>query len=541
MHFNLIDEKWIPVRRRDGSVESMAPWQITEGFTDNPVVALNAVRPDFNGALVQFLIGLVQTTAAPSDNDDWEEYLESPPSMETLKTKFMSVYHAFELGGNGPRFMQDLEKLDPKPKGVFSLLIDAPGDNTRENNVDHFVKRDTITSLCPSCCAAALFTLQTNAPSGGVGYRVSLRGGGPLTTLVLGDGQHSTLWHLIWLNVLEQDAFLRTSGNPKMTADADKFPWLGKTRTSEKGTGLNTTPEDIHPTQMFWGMPRRINLDLDDLEKGVCELCGNPTETLIRTYRENNYGTNYEGSWLHPLSPYSQNKDGILLPVHAQPGGVYYRHWLGLVQEDRDNKRQPAKVVHKFRDTRQDNGTQFRLWAFGYDMKQMKARCWYESQMPLLYINPKFTEEYEHCAASMIVSASQIVSNTRSAIKKAWFARPNDVKGIETISSVDSAFWHNTEGAFYEALSKLRVSLGDGGDGLDVRTLWHKVLCDEALKDFDAFAWEGPIEDANPKRIVMARNELQQYNHGKKIKGILRLPIDKASSGGKGKPKKSKH
>ena len=71
MHFNLIDEKWIPVRRRDGSMETISPWQVTESFTDNPVAALNAVRPDFNGALIQFLIGLVQTTAAPADDDAW--------------------------------------------------------------------------------------------------------------------------------------------------------------------------------------------------------------------------------------------------------------------------------------------------------------------------------------------------------------------------------------------------------------------------------------------------------------------------------------
>lgn len=188
MHFNLIDEKWIPVRRRDGSMETISPWQVTESFTDNPVAALNAVRPDFNGALIQFLIGLVQTTAAPADDDEWEEYVDSPPSPQTLKDKFMSVHHAFELAGKGPRFMQDLQKLNAEPKGIFSLLIDAPGDNTIVNNADHFVKRDTVTSLCPSCCAMALFTMQTNAPAGGAGYRVSLRGGGPLTTLVLGDG-----------------------------------------------------------------------------------------------------------------------------------------------------------------------------------------------------------------------------------------------------------------------------------------------------------------------------------------------------------------
>ena len=45
------------------------PWQIAE--TDNPVVEINAPRPDFQGALYQLLIGLLQTCFAPEDEDQW--------------------------------------------------------------------------------------------------------------------------------------------------------------------------------------------------------------------------------------------------------------------------------------------------------------------------------------------------------------------------------------------------------------------------------------------------------------------------------------
>ncbi len=536
MLFNLIDEKWIPVKRRDGTEEKIAPWQITEGFSDNPAVSLNSVRADFNGALVQFLIGLIQTIAPPSDAYEWEELFASPPVPETLREKLMTLRYAFELGGDGPRFMQDIEKLDVKSKGIFSLLIDAPGEHTVKNNADHFIKRDSVICMCPSCCASALFTVQTNSPKGGAGFRVSIRGGGPLTTLVIGDAEHSTLWHLLWLNVLEQDNFLGICGNARKNTDADRFPWLGKTRTSENDTGISTTPSDIHPAQMFWGMPRRISLDLDNLERGVCELCGDSVKAVIKTYREKNYGINYEGSWLHPLSPYSQNKDGIPLPVHAQPGGVYFRHWLGLVQEDRDNKRQPALVVHEFRENgRQPSTEQFRLWAFGYNMDNMKPRCWYESFMPLLYVEPRLRKEYEDCVASMVVAASEIASNTRGAVKKAWLRRPGDAKGTETISSIDSTFWHNMEEVFYQALGELGTCLGANNDSLGVRTAWHKALCGEALRIFDGSTLEGPIADADPKRIVTARKELQQYNNGKKIKMILGLPVEKIREGRKKK------
>jgi CRISPR system Cascade subunit CasA len=115
---------------------------------------------------------------------------------------------------------------------IDRLLIDAPGQNTLEKNRDHFVKRGHITQLCPYCAAVALFTLQTNAPGGGQGHRAGLRGGGPLTTVILGQ----TLWETTWLNVLEMNKFFSHSGNSPKSKEEDKFPWLGTTHTSEKGT-----------------------------------------------------------------------------------------------------------------------------------------------------------------------------------------------------------------------------------------------------------------------------------------------------------------
>ncbi|MHB8910823.1 MAG: type I-E CRISPR-associated protein Cse1/CasA [Syntrophales bacterium] len=394
MQFNLVDEKWIPVRRRDGSQDKIAPHEVTQGFTDNPVVALDAPRPDFNGALIQFLIGLVQTTAAPDDEDDWEEWLTSPPSPKSLRERFLSVHDAFNLGGDGPRFMQDFEKFETDEGCIDGLLIDIPGDSTREKNKDHFVKRDTVACMCPSCCAAALFTMQTNAPEGGRGYLTSLRGGGPLTTLVLGDERHSSLWHSIWLNTLVNDDFLRICGNGDKNADSDMFPWLGKTRT-----GVKTAPIEVHPTQMYWGMPRRIRLNLGKGEQGQCDICGIYSEDLIVSYKEKIQGNNYKGAWLHPLSPFYY-KDNAPSAIHAQPGGVSYRNWLGLVLHDSRNNKIPARVVHEFINNRQKNDWQFRLWAFGYDMTHNNARCWYDSVMPLITVNPDNVKNYENALLS---------------------------------------------------------------------------------------------------------------------------------------------
>lgn len=543
MQFNLIDEQWIPVRRRDGTATMIAPWEVTEGFADNPVVALNAPRPDFNGALIQFLIGLVQTVAAPMNGTEWRKKLAEPPSPEELKAAFDTVRHAFELGGDGARFMQDFDKLETKSPSIDGLLIDMPGDKTKEENKDHFVKRDTVRGMCPSCCATALFALQTNAPSGGQGNMTSLRGGGPLTTLVTGDTLHSTLWQLIYLNVLEHDTFIRICGKPELTGSAI-FPWLSKTKEGrrKKGdefTGEYTTPEDTHPATMFWGMPRRIRLNLTDLSEGHCDICGITSANILRTYQERPGGVSYGGTWLHPLTPYYEKTtkgETNILPIHAQPGGVGYRHWLGLVQQDGSEK-MPARVVHEFYE-RWKSGWQFRLWAFGYDMDNMKARCWYESTMPLLYVVATVRGEYEQCIAGMIRAAVEIASNARSAVKKAWFQRHGDSKGDTTF--VDNSFWQQTESAFYETSGNLRTSLESGTGSVDACQVWHKVLCEQALKLFDAYAWTGPIEDADPKRVVIARRELEYYNRSNKIKELLGLPVVQKATGKTVKKKETK-
>lgn len=521
MRFNLIEDQWIPVRRRDGAEEKIAPWQITDGSTENPIVALNAPRPDFNGALIQFLIGLVQTVAAPTDEDEWEELLDLPPAPDELRRKFRTLSHFFNLGGDGPRFMQDLEEVNVEERDIDRLLIEVPGEKALRQNTDHFVKRDMVACMCPACCATALYAMQTNAPAGGAGLLTSLRGGGPMTTLVMGADSYDTLWHLVWLNVLGNEVFLRSCGNPNKSADSDKFPWLGKTRTSGKNSGVDTAPQDVHPVQMFWGMPRRIRLSLEAQKSGQCGICGERSDRLISTYRDKNHGSNYVGPWLHPLSPHWRDKDGMPFPVHAHPGGVTYRHWLGFVQEDGSDKGEPAGVVHWFRTERQQQKWQFRLWAFGYDMDKMKARCWYEAKMPLLYVAEDIRKGYEDHVATLIRAAMEIARNVRSGVKAAWFKRPGDVKG--DTSFVANSFWQKTESMFYVSIGNLKGALVSGEDGVNVLKDWHAFLCRAALELFDAHAWEGPIEDADPKRVVLARRDLERYNRGKKIKGLLGL------------------
>lgn len=512
---NLLEDKWIPVRKKSGRQEQIAPYQLTAH--DDPVLELCAPRPDFNGALAQFLIALLQTAAAPLDENEWIDWLEEPPLPEELREKFAPFLHAFELDGDGPRFMQDFDNFTAKKNNsMVELLIDAPGENAIKKNCDHFSKRGAITGLCRSCTALALFTLQLNAPSGGQGHRTSLRGGGPLTTLVVLDPKGSqleeTLWRNIWLNILENKIISGLTGNSNRQQHTDTFPWLTHTRTSENKTGLDTTPMDAGPLQMYWGMPRRIQILWEHTAAGKCDLCGAESISIVTSYKTKNYGINYVGAWQHPLSPYILNKDGDILPVHAQPGGMTYRHWLGLVEKT--DHITAALVVRCFEKLAQKYGEQFRVHAFGYDMDNMKARCWYESTFPLVMVPESIRLSFTARVQTLTTTAIEVADGTKKCIKKAWFKRSGDAKG--DTSFLERIFFQQTERFFYKAVRKLITSLGNGQD-IEILREWHVTLRRAAFSLFDYWAERGDISQADPGKIAEARSRLLKFLNGKKL------------------------
>lgn len=537
---NLLDTPWIPVRRSDGSRSLIRPAEIAD--PDNPPVALDSPRADFNGALAQFLIGLLQTCYAPKDDGEWEERLEQPPSMEEMEKAFSCYRVAFEVDGKGPRFMQDYEalektltgqKLKDATKPIEWLFIDAPTENTLKNNADHFVKRDRVKALCPACAVTALFTLQINAPSGGAGHRTSLRGGGPLTTLVTldpeGSGLPDTLWHHLWLNVLPQT--VRLTGNLQLSEPKDIFPWLAPTRTSENDQ--NVTPEDAHPYQIYWAMPRRIRLDFDHTDDGTCDLCGRRDRLLTR-YVTLNYGINYAGAWRHPLTPYREQQKGEPIPEHPQPGGIAYRHWLGLIYEEPEGKDRltPAIVVREFQRKKLPE-EQFRVWAFGYDMDNMKPRCWYEAILPLYLIPEEYRSDFSKRVIQIIQSAKEVSDIVQLAIKKA--SLPNSLleqtrknqtirKAVEHFEEWGrDAFYQHTEADFYTSLPRLIDALPQGRDP-EVLQDWHTTLTRAALELFDEWTGSDEIAFADPARVALARDDLRKQLSGAKLAKILTLP-----------------
>lgn len=545
MTYDLRDAHWLPFRRASGRVDWGSPAFLVEGLlTDDPIVALATPRPDFDGALLEFLIGLLSAALAPADETEWAERWNAPPTCDELWGAFAKLPPAFDLEGNGdgPRAFQDLTTHDFTETGASSvaqLLIDSPGEQGIRQNKDLFVKRDRVARLSRSAGAMAVITLQTYAPAGGAGNRTSLRGGGPLTTLVdprpsFADARYAGLWYMIWANVETIDQReARVVGNPG--ADArDAFPWLDVTRQSNpKDGGKATTPADVDPLQAYFGLPRRLRLDFGPC--GPCDLTGRHDDCTVTGFRQRPWGVQYLG-WQHPLSPYYETKDGWL-PLHGQSEGISWRDWLGLVVADGAPGRRPAQTVTHFLRTRGPAVGCRRpsIVAFGYDMENMKARGWIDARLPALVASDADAHDRMVALVRRLTEGTALAaSGLLYAVKNAMFGDA-DVSG--DLSHVKQALWNATESSFHEALD----AIADGRLTKDAVPAYRRTLERHTLSVFDrAAGTEATAPDAM-RRLVGARYSLSMQLTGKgkageKLFAALGLPAPEAPRSRTGSP-----
>lgn len=460
---NLITDAWIPVRRKDGSRAVIAPWQMADdtlAFPDWP-------RPDLNIACLELLIGLVFLADPPRDAEDWQD--RRTPDPDRLRERLAAFAPAFELMGDGPRFCQDREAFEVgvrDPNLPDMLFIDSAGGQTIRNNADLLVKRGRYPALDHATAAMALYTLQAHAPSGGAGNRTSMRGGGPMVTLVDPGGG---LWPLVWANVPDGAA-----------ADPLALPWMRPAHTSEKGQQV--FPEAAHPAEALFGQPRRLRLV--------------GQEPRITGIVQRPYGANYAG-WEHPLTPHYRQKPGTeLLPVHPRAGLFGYRNWLGVVlpRHSEDDTARRAQVVELWRE--RGEGRRADLLVAGWAMDNMKPRDFIFSRAPLLDLSDDLADRVE----GFVEAAGAVALALRGALA------PVLAEG-EAREAAREDFFLRTQAPFEARVAQLMAA---GAQPDTVAKAWLADLRAAALAIFDAAALPGLSERdiRDQKEIVKARSDL---------------------------------
>lgn len=513
--YNLLREQWLPAQMQNGEIRWIAPYQIG----DPNILALAPGRPDFKAALMEFLVGLMQTAFAPSPRD-WKKWLENPPTEEELRRAFKPHEPYFELLGERQAgrglFMQDLTMCDadkPVRSGIDSLLLEQPGENTVKKNADLFIHRGQVESLCPACAAAALYTLQVFAPSGGKGNRTSLRGGGPLSTLLKG----RNLWEDVWLNVLpygpRPDEIPPAPDIENLAGQV--YPWAAPPRTSEKGE--ETQPKHVHLLHSYWSTPRRLVLENVPSIR-PCDLCGSQHEVAVVATLSRPYGYNYSSLWIHPLTPYTfqqdkQSQEQTAIPIKGQANSAAYSNWLGVVYgtpsevgSKATNRMEPARCCQHREALKEAHKRNGGVNAAGYNMDNMKAVSWCEHVFPIIDVpeDEEFRKIFVQTVSDMVQAAKKAQSILAGCLKEALVnSAGKNQASIDKALFTDAAntFWTDTEDGFYRHIRQLAEQQPDSNEWQETLYAWGKTLLRAVNRIYQTVAWAGFPPERMEQRV----------------------------------------
>ncbi len=467
MPLNLALDPWIPVLLKDGARKLIAPWQITDPMLGP--IQVDTTRVQWNGACTEFLVSFMQTLLFPDDAHAWRESWDSPPSVGRLFTECQKISPLFDLAGKHP-FMQDpsvgADDPDRFRKPVQKLLVDGVSDNQEKHSADLFVKSGTVAALCPPCAAAALWDLQAHAPQGSAGYFTSLRGGGPITTLI----RCNTLWKTVAANILEQSAFgMRGRPDP-----ASFLPWM-------KPEQKDVKPADESPLHVLWGMPRRVMLEFSG--PGPCDTCGAQAEEMVRSFLTYRGGFHYaETDWTHPLSPYVRTKEDSSVVRSTSSDLAGYRHWMGLLVDTPAGDGLPAMVVRRWVERDVPQESELHVWAFGYQTDQAAVKRWCEGRMPVITLSNGHRKIYEAFVRTLVALSQRGAERLADCLQGAW--KSSDHHAAFNVSRAQHRLWESTERSFLEeiragAADPSKENLSKRADG------WIRIIQQTALRIYE--------------------------------------------------------
>jgi CRISPR system Cascade subunit CasA len=187
----------------------------------------------------------------------------------------------------------------------------------------------------------------------------------------------------------------------------------------------------------------------------------------------------------------------------------------------------------------------WRVLAAGYDMDNMKARGFVESEMPVIEPGkPEHTKDFVLLLRQLIAGATEVASLLGRAVRRALFSDGAKVAlDAGLLATVRSRFWDATENAF---LLQVQNAAGETVDAEAVRQAWLPDLSRTACT---LFAEAAPIDatgaDRRPERIAAAARNLDFAlrgfgKDGAVLLGKLGLPLPEKPAGRKAKTKSGK-
>lgn len=282
---NLLEDPWIPVRADRGAgtfqlltyrallCEPGRNWQIS------------LPRDDLELACLQLLVCMTQVIFLPEDDPALRQRLACPLAAAEFDAGIAPASDWFDLDHPTQPFMQTrgVEAAETTP--IQKLLIGLP----EGNNHAFFNEAGEVGHISGAVAAIALFNQASNCPSFGGGFKGSLRGGAPITTLVF----DPDLRRMVWRNVLTRARVAERQIDAPGPA-LDRPTWVAP--IAEKST--------IHWNQiglmrgLFW-QPAHVELIKSDQAR-ACDVLGGEATAGYRGFLKEKFNFAIEGVWPHP-------------------------------------------------------------------------------------------------------------------------------------------------------------------------------------------------------------------------------------------------
>lgn len=440
---NLLTEPWIPVR----PLPTGRPEKITLSrlLCEDGRWELCLPRDDMELAALQMLVCMAQVFFTPKDIEELKQRIVTPIPKEAFDSGCVPYQEWFRLDHPKFPFMQvrgvkakEITPMDKLLAGVTgatnSCFVNEPGLGA---------------CLCEGCAAIALFNQANNAPSFGGGFKGSLRGGAPVTTLVQGDDLRQT----VWLNVLsENNVFLN-------------FPWHNATR-EQRPTWVDPIKYgDTIPAQsigllkgLFW-QPAHLELLASEGER-PCSCCGFVENRFCVGFNKAKFNYKITDLWPHPhgariatVKKGVREEKFVSFTTTAPPWTQLSRFVVQRQIDGRNEGQEPSAVV------RQAHGIirSLRLNIGGYRNNQASI---VERRHEIIFLNDGWSSK-----TGVVNELVGLAIGYRDALNKALFVFSNGFKdakgskikgaGVSVHEVAKEQFYRCTEDTVLDSLASI--------------------------------------------------------------------------------------
>lgn len=440
---DLLIDPWIPVRD-DGGTGEFHLLTLEQLLCTDDSWWVSLTRDDLELACIQLLACMAQVMFLPENDSELRERMRDPLTPKELAEGTEPWKDWFDLDHPTTPFMQTRGVKAEKETSIQKILVGLP----EGNNHAFFNAVGEVRRLSGSIAAIALFNQASNTPGFGGGFKDSIRGKAPVTTMIKGRNLRQT----IWCNIVTL---------PRIRARLPGYePDLGKDRPCWVDAIQAKSPISAHEIGLVRGLfwqPSRVELVHCD-DALVCDVLGVEFPTAYTGFLKEKFTFTLEGVWLHP--------HGAMTATRSR-GAVKWRFisfttnapawtWLSefvvpspLVDNAREGST-PAAPVTQFNEICPDEP--LHLIVGGYRAKQASVT---ERRHEMFTLAEGWEEDHKGRTKRLV----ELGKAGRTSLRgKLWYISKGDKdKGMKGIGvplheTGDKIFYARTESLFHETL-----------------------------------------------------------------------------------------